>query len=354
MTATESDILICREGRAGRITLNRPKALNALTYDQMMSIVETLDTWRSDPAVQLVLMDGAGERAFCAGGDVLAFYEQRDSGPEYARRFWSSEYTLNADISHYPKPIVVIQDGLVMGGGIGLSSHASHRIVTERSALAMPETTIGLVPDVGGMWLLANAPGRLGEYLGLFGERMNAADAIYSGFSDTCVTSARLPDFVAALEDPDGDPVGVTVAGFAEAPPPMSLADRLEAIDSVFEAETVEEIVALLEAGTSDWEQKAASAARSRSPLAMKITLAAVRAAREMASLEDALNMEYRLTTRLFECGEFIEGVRALLVDKDKAPKWNPPELAQVTPEKVQEFMAPLPDGLELGLSAKD
>ncbi len=350
MSESEAEIIIRREGRAGRVTLNRPKALNALTYEQLTATAEVLEVWRSDPSVQLVLLDGAGERAFCAGGDVLSLYQSRKDGPGFARQFWRDEYHLNAAISHYPKPVAVIQEGIVMGGGIGLSSHASHRIVTERSQLAMPETTIGLVPDVGGLWLLANAPGRLGEYLGLLGERMNAADAIFAGFSDTCVRSERHDELIAALVDPDGDPVGVTVAGFADAPPPVVLADHVAEIDEIFEADTLEEILARLSASPSGWAQKATASAQSRSPLSMKLTLAGVRAAREMSSLEDALNLEYRLTTRLFEHGEFIEGIRALLVDKDKAPRWNPATLAEVTNEMVAAFLAPFGDRPELGL----
>ena len=239
-----------------------------------------------------------------------------------------------------------------MGGGIGISAHASHRIVTERAMLAMPETTIGLVPDVGGMWLLANAPGRFGEYLGMLGERMNAADAIVMGFADTFISAAKLPELVEALVDPKGDAVGVTIAGFAEAPPPPVLINRQEAVDQIFANDSVEAILAALKTGGEEWQSKAAAAAQSRSPLSLKITLRAVRAAREMSSLEEALNLEYRLTTRLFLCGEFVEGVRALLVDKDKAPKWQPASLEAVTDEKVAEFLGPLGPGEELGLKA--
>jgi enoyl-CoA hydratase len=347
-----NDLIIRREGRAGRITLNRPKALNALTHDQALRIEQQLDQWVDDGEVQLVILDGSGDRALCAGGDVLGLYDQRNDGGEFASRFWRDEYRLNSQIGRYPKPYVALMDGIVMGGGIGLSAHASHRIVTERSMLAMPETTIGLVPDVGGMWLLANAPGRLGEYLGLLGERMAAADALYAGFADTFIESARLEDFVAALTDPKGDPVGVTVAAFAMAPPPPVHADRQSDIDEIFAAETVEDVRSRLAASDIEWASNAVGALDQRSPLSLKLTLAAVRAARRMASLEEVLNLEYRLTTRLFEHGEFIEGIRALLVDKDKAPKWNPARLEEITPDMIAEFMAPLTGRDELGLVA--
>lgn len=350
-TGNDNEIIIRLDGRAGRITLNRPKTLNALTYAQVLAITKALNEWRDNDAVELVILDGEGDRALCAGGDVLSFYERRDDGGAYAKQFWRDEYELNAAISRYPKPYVALQDGFVMGGGIGISAHASHRIVTERAMLAMPETTIGLVPDVGGMWLLANAPGRFGEYLGLLGERMNAADAIVMGFADTYVSSGQIPNLVAALVDPAADAVGVTIAGFAEAPPPPVLIGRQETVDRIFSADTVEEIFAALEAGGEEWQSKAVEAAKSRSPLAMKLTLEAVRAAREMTCLEEALNMEYRLTTRLFLCGEFVEGVRALLVDKDKSPRWKPETLATVSDALVDEFLRPLEQGEELGLT---
>src|SRR5215510_8675959 len=213
------EVLIRREGRAGRITMNRPKALNALTLPMVGRIGEALVAWQSDPAVQLVVLDGAGERGLCAGGDVRGLYDSRLTGSAFARKFWSDEYRLNALIGGYAKPLVAIQDGIVMGGGIGLSGHASHRIVTERSQLAMPETGIGLIPDVGGTWLLANAPGEVGIYLGLTGEVMRASDAIYARFSDALVPSAQLPALVDRLVDPVGGPVGEAIRGVAEAPP---------------------------------------------------------------------------------------------------------------------------------------
>lgn len=349
--AGDEEILVRQEGRAGRITLNRPHALNALTYPQIGVIDRALTAWEKDPSVELVILDGAGEKALCAGGDVLAMYVHRDDGGTFANRFWRDEYRLNLRISRYSKPYVALMDGIVMGGGIGLSAHASHRIVTERSMLAMPETTIGLVPDVGGMWLLANAPGRMGEYLGLLGERMGSADALYAGFADTHVDAGRLDDLVAALVQPNGDPIGVTIAEFASAPAGLVHAGRQEDIDALFDAPDVASLRERLAGSSADWAQKAVGALDQRSPLALSITLAAIREARSGGSLAQALNLEYRLTTRLFACGEFIEGIRALLVDKDKSPSWTPPTLEAVTPEMVAEFLAPLPPGEELDLS---
>ncbi len=188
---TADEILIRREGRAGRITLNRPKALNALTYPMVQAIWTALNDWANDPTVALVLVDGAGERGLCAGGDVIALYETRTQGSGFAAEFWRDEYILNAYIGRYPKPYVALMDGIVLGGGIGISSHGSHRIVSERAHLAMPETGIGLIPDVGGTWLLANAPGQTGVYLGLTGAKMDAADALYAKFADTYIPLAQ-------------------------------------------------------------------------------------------------------------------------------------------------------------------
>ena len=338
----EPDLIIRQEGRAGRITLNRPKALNALTYNQSLEIERTIDRWADDAIVQLVIIDGAGERAMCAGGDVQALYEQREDGGVSAAQFWRDEYRLNSKIGRYPKPFVAIMDGIVMGGGIGLSGHASHRIVTERSMLAMPETTIGLIPDVGGTWLLANAPGRLGEYLGMLGERMGAADAIYAGFADTFVSTEQLDKLVETLCDPSGDPVGLAAASFVSAPPPTVHADRQTDIDTIFAADSLEGIIENLQTSDADWSQGALKAIDQRSPLSLKLTLAAVREARTYKSLEDSLKLEFRLCSRLARHGEFFEGIRALLIDKDKAPKWNPSSVAGVSDAMVSEFMGPL------------
>src|SRR6185436_8309020 len=210
------EVLIRREGRAGRITMNRPKALNALTLPMVGRIWDALIAWQNDPAVELVVLDGAGERGLCAGGDVRGLYDSRTQGSSTARKFWSDEYRLNALIGRYAKPFVAIQDGIVMGGGIGLSGHTRYRIVTERSQLAMPETGIGLIPDVGGTWLLAHAPGALGIYLGLTGEVMRAADAIHARFTNDFIPSSKISQLVARLVDAGGGPIEEAVRALAE------------------------------------------------------------------------------------------------------------------------------------------
>lgn len=346
-TAAE-EVLIRREGRAGRITVNRPQALNALTYPMIGRIWAALAAWNDDPAVELVLLTGTGERGLCAGGDVRSLYESRTQGSGLARAFWRDEYRLNALIARYPKPYVAIQDGIVMGGGIGLSSHASHRIVTERSRLAMPETGIGLIPDVGGTWLLANAPGETGIYLGLTGEPMRAADAIYARFSDALVPTNKLPALIDRLIDPRGGAVGEAIRSLAENMGESELARRRGATDAAFAVADVETIHMALAGMPGEWAAKTRAALLQKSPKSLKLTHAAIRQARRLPSLEEALKVEFRLTVRLFEDGEFPEGVRALLIDKDHEPRWSPPRLGDVTPELVARYLAPLPDGEEL------
>ncbi len=345
-----NDVIIRRDGRAGRITLNRPKALNALSYPMVAPIQNALDAWVDDPDVALVILDSSDPRALCVGGDVRAIHDSAPDGSELARKFWADEYHLNATISRYPKPYVAFMDGIVMGGGIGLSGHGSHRIVTERSQLAMPETLIGLIPDVGGTWLLAHSPGETGIFLGLTGAHMRGAGTIHAGFADRFVPSAKLGELARALATDDAS-VDAIIARFAETPPASDLASHSRDIDAAFRFDSVEAIRAALVAMDSDWSRKIVAELDLRSPLALKLTLAAIRNARTLPSLEDALNVEYRLTMRLFLHGEFVEGVRALLVDKDKSPKWSPPTLDGVTPQMVHEFMAPLPAGEALALS---
>jgi enoyl-CoA hydratase len=364
---SSDDLLIRVEGRCGRLTMNRPAALNALTHPMVGAMTAALLRWAADPAIDLVILDGAGGRGLCAGGDVLSLYNARTDGSGFARRFWAEEYRLNAMISRFPKPFVAIQDGIVMGGGIGLSGHASHRVVTEKSMLAMPETSIGLIPDVGGTWLLSQAPGELGTYLALTGARMNAADAIEAEFADYVIETSDLALWLAPPNpQPEGkrimtsfsqlrsaDDVSASFETFEMgAIPPGKLAANRREIDRAFAHDRVEDIIAALESKPTEFATRTLRDLASKSPKALKLTLAALRYAREQTSLEACLNMEYRLVTRLYEDGEFIEGVRALLVDKDKAPKWQPAALAEVTDEMVMRYLAPLPHGEELGLSA--
>ena len=346
----DNDVTIARNGRAGRITMNRPAALNALTHAMVGRIWQALLAWRDDPGVEVVVIDGAGGKALCAGGDVRALYASRSQGSGTARAFWSGEYRLNALIGRYPKPFLAVQDGIVMGGGIGLSGHARHRVVTERSRLAMPETGIGLIPDVGATWLLAHAPGETGIYLGLTGEAMSAADAIYAGFADVFVPSGEIAALIAQLVGEGAACIGAALAAAARDPGGSALAARRAVIDAAFADVSLEAIVAALSRRPGAWGQQTAASLAQKSPKALKLAHAAIRNARTLASLEQALNVEYRLAVRLFEDGEFPEGVRALLIDKDRKPRWRPAVLEEVGAELIAEYLAPLPPPQELGL----
>lgn len=336
------EIAIRKEGRAGRITLTRPNALNALTHPMANAIAAALDAWEADPDVHLVLIEGEGERAFCAGGDIVEVWQTGRRGDfDSGRRFWRDEYRMNARIARYPKPYVALMHGFTMGGGVGLSAHGSHRIVSESTQLAMPESGIGLIPDVGGTELLAQAPGHLGEFLGLTGTRMTAGDAIYAGFADAFVPEAQWPQMVGAIVE-TGDP-----AIIPQHPAPGSpLAARQAEIDDAFEGADLSSIVARLEA--SDWGHDVLKVMQRNSPLSMASTLELVRAARRCPGIEKALRREMRFTWRAAELGDLLEGIRAQVIDKDRKPVWRD-DLDRVRPEDVAAMLAPLGrDDLEL------
>mgnify|MGYP003112909790 CR=1 FL=1 len=339
---TTGDVLIRVEGWAGRITLNRPKALNALNWEMARAIEAALREWAVDDAVALVIIDAAGERAFCAGGDIAELYQRGRAGEfAYGQRFWAEEYRLNRLIAHYDKPYVAVMDGIVMGGGVGLAAHGGHRIVTERSMVAMPECGIGLVPDVGGSLILATAPGRLGEYLGTTGFRMGPADAILAGFADVYVPSERLADLVARLVE-TGDPA--VIDAFAEMPPEGELAGRRGAIDALFGASSAAAIVAGLEADGGEFAETTLKTLRRGSPISVAATLAILRAVRDDPTIENALIREYRFTFRSQQEGDFLEGIRAAVIDKDRQPQWSVARIEDLPQERVDAMLAPLGD----------
>jgi enoyl-CoA hydratase/carnithine racemase len=332
-----SDIRIRREGRAGRITLARPRALNALSWQMAQAIDAALDAWRDDPAVALILIDAEGDRAFCAGGDIAQIYETGRRGDfGFARSFWAEEYRMNAKIARYPKPYVALMQGYVMGGGVGVSAHGSHRVVGASSRIAMPECAIGLVPDVGGTELLARAPGRLGEHLGLTGHRMGPGDAIHAGFADHFVPEDVWPELAARLVE-TGDPATI---GEVEGPaPPAELSARAPEIDDAFAAPDLATLAARLEA--SEWGHGVLAVLRRQSPLSMACTLALVRAARAEPGIEAALTREYRFTWRAISEGDLLEGIRAAVIDKDRTPQWRD-EFDSVRGSQVEAMLAPL------------
>lgn len=342
--SVEEDIFVRIEGRVGCITLNRPKALNALTYEMVMAIDAALRSWNKDPAVDMVLIDGAGDKAFCAGGDVQELYRSGRSGDfSYGRRFWSDEYHMNARLANFPKPYVALMDGFVMGGGVGVSAHGSHRVVTERTQLAMPECAIGLIPDVGGSWCLAHAPGHIGDYIGLTGARLGAADAIYAGLADGFVHSSELASVRQGLID-TGDPAAV-LAEFWDVPGEGSLSGLRQWIDALFGYPTLAETMERLESDDGELSSRTARALRRACPISLACAFEIIRAARQAGRIEDALAMEYRFASRCMEHGNFLEGVRAAIIDKDRSPRWEPPRLENVTPEAVARMLSPAEGG---------
>ncbi|MET8685257.1 enoyl-CoA hydratase/isomerase family protein [Streptomyces sp. NPDC004732] len=346
MTAAEDavdSVLLRVEGRAGQLVLNRPKALNALTHAMVLRIDEALTAWEQDPAIESVVLTGAGERGLCAGGDIRSIHQDVTAGDGAAtREFWRDEYRLDARIARYPKPFVAVMDGIVMGGGVGISAHAGVRVVTERSRVAMPETGIGFVPDVGGTYLLGLAPGGLGAHLALTGAQVAAGDALRCGLADHFVPSSSLPGLLAGLADA---PVREVLARYVEDAPPGRLADEREWIDHCYAAATVEEIVDRLQADGSRAAKEAAETLLGRSPTALKVTLEALRRARELGSLEAVLGQDYRVSSAALTSPDLAEGIRAQVIDKDRSPRWNPGTLAEVGTDDVVRFFAPPGDG---------
>ncbi|MFC9790148.1 enoyl-CoA hydratase/isomerase family protein [Rhodococcus sp. NPDC127528] len=346
----EGEVLVERTGGVGRLTLNRPKAINALNHAMVRSMAAALLEWEADPAVHAVVVDGAGERGLCAGGDIVAIHDDAKFGRTGSREFWRDEYVLNAAIGRYPKPYVAIMDGIVMGGGVGISAHGSVRVVTERSSIAMPETGIGFVPDVGGTYLLSRTPGEIGTHVALTTGRLDAGDAIALGFADHFVPSESLAAFVAALESGS---VADTLAQFESPAPESPLLAQRSWIDAAYSADTVEEIVDRLQSAGVPEATKAAEQVLTKSPVALKVTLRSLRHARTLDSLEDVLNEEFRVSVAALSSHDLVEGIRAQVIDKDRNPAWSPATLADVTDADVDRYFQPLGE-LELGLAAPD
>lgn len=335
----DNAVLFTVEGHTGVVTLNRPKALNALTRPMVVRIDAALAAWERDPAIAQVLIRGAGERGLCAGGDIRAIYEDARVGGGGSAGFWRDEYRLNARIAGFSKPYVALMDGLVMGGGVGVSAHGSVRIVTERSRVAMPETGIGFVPDVGGTYLLALAPGGLGTHLALTGAVVGAADALLCGLADRFVPSEALPGLVADLAVA---PVGEVLERYVAAPPEGVLARRRGWIDACYAGDSAEEIVERLLAQGDPAAKEAGETLRAKSPTAVKVTLAAVRRAAVLGPLERVLEQEFRVSCNALASADLVEGIRAQVIDKDRTPRWSPATLAEVTDADVARYFTPL------------
>ncbi|MDR5706151.1 enoyl-CoA hydratase/isomerase family protein [Agromyces aerolatus] len=349
--AEPAEVIVEQRGRLGLLTLNRPRAINALTHGMVRLIAEALDRWADDDTVATVAVVGSGERGLCAGGDVVSLYRDvTEADGLGAAAFWRDEYTMNARIASYPKPFVAIQDGIVLGGGIGVSAHGSHRIVTERSKLGFPEVTIGFVPDVGATWLLSRAPGELGTRLALSAASIGPADAILVGFSDSFVPSDRLPKLLKALEFEDAATV---IEALATEPGPGVLDAQRDWTDEVFAGDSVTDIIERLRDHAAPEASALAESIDQKSPLALAVTLESLRRARELPGLTAALDQEYRVSRHSSAAPDFAEGIRAQLVDKDRNPKWSPSSHAAVAAADVSAVFETPSDG-DLGLAAAD
>ncbi len=345
---SDSEILFEVKGAAGVITLNRPKALNALTLNMVRELHPKLIEWAKDDAVERVIIKGEGERAFCAGGDIRALYDWGTGGDPLAVGFYEEEYKLNTFIKEFPKPYVAFMDGITMGGGVGVSLHGSHRIATERLMFAMPETGIGLFPDVGGTYFLPRAPGETGTWLALTGARLKAADAVFAGIANSFVESPNLDELEAALTA-KGIDVDAVVAAHGSDPGGAPAAALQDDISRLFAAEKVEDILAALDADGGEWAAEQAKVIRTKSPTSLKV---ARRQMIEGAKQEfrGCMVLEFRLVSRIMAGHDFYEGVRATIIDKDNKPAWAPATLDGVSEAEVDRHFAPLDDRDDIDL----
>src|SRR5579885_1220756 len=346
---SEPEILFDRKGAAGIVTLNRPKALNALTHDMVRKLASQLDIWKADDAVTRVIIRANGERAFCACGDLRGVTVRGKE--KEALVFLSDEYRLNAAIKRYPKPFIALIDGIVMGGGVGVSVHGSHRIAGEKFQFAMPEVGIGFFPDVGGTWMLPRLKGKIGTFCALTGERLKAADGVGAGVCTHYVSAKRFPDLTDALcGNVSAD---ATIAAFAEPGSGGEIEARKEAIDRLFAGGQIEDILAALDreaAGGGEnaaWAGKIAAIIRTKSPTSLRIALEQMKRGVQW-TFEECMRAEYRIVSRVLYEHDFYEGVRAAIVDKDNKPQWRPARLADVAPEMIERYFAPLAEELPL------
>lgn len=342
--AGESDEVLARvEAGIGLITLNRPKAINSLNQQMVDALTAILTSWADDDAVRAVVLSGAEERGLCAGGDVVAIYHSALKDGVEARRFWRSEYLLNSQIARFPKPYVSLMDGIVMGGGVGIGAHANTRVVTDTSQVAMPEVGIGFIPDVGGTYLLSRAPGALGLHVALTGAPFSGADAIELGFADHYVPHSDLNAFTRAVVT---DGVNSALAGYAIEPPPSYLAAQRDWIDECYVGETVKDIITALRGHDAEPAEGAFNLIVSRSPVALSVTLEAMRRAAKLETLTDVLTQDYRVSSASLHSHDLVEGIRAQLVHKDRNPQWAPTTLAEVTAADICGYFEPVDDDL--------
>jgi enoyl-CoA hydratase len=340
----EGDLIAQREGGCGVIRLNRPKAINAVTLEMFRDVDRALDAFEADPTVAVILLEGAGERGLCAGGDIRALWESSKVKGDLGKILWREEYILNARIKKFPKPYVAFMDGIVMGGGVGLSAHSRHRVVTEKTKLAMPEVGLGFFPDVGGTWLLSRSPGEIGTYFGLTGQTMNGPDAVHAGFADLVVPSGELAALREVLtragQGITSREIRTLIETFATDETAGPVAAMQSKIDRWFAYDRMEDIVAALQRDGSELALSTLKTLNEKSPRGMVVTLKLLRLARTARSLEECLVREYRAALEVFASDDFREGVRAAVIDKDRSPKWSPPRIEDVTPAMVAPYFA--------------
>ncbi|PTQ09439.1 enoyl-CoA hydratase [Sphingomonas oleivorans] len=340
------DVLTCIEGRVGRIRLNRPKAIHALTFAMCEAMIAALLSWRDDPAVDLVLIDHAAGRGFCAGGDVVALAKSGAVDGADARAFFHSEYRLNHLLFTYGKPTVAMMDGITMGGGVGISQPCRHRIATERTVFAMPETSIGLFPDVGGGRYLSRLPGRIGHYVALTGARLDGANCFALGLATGFVPSEGIAALKARIiEEPSA--AARIIAAAKTTPPPAKILELREDIDRLFVSDRYEHVLAALEADGGEWAAEQREILTAKSPQACKVALRELAESRKLHDFADEMRMEYRIAARVVQRPDFAEGVRALLIDKDNGPRWDPPTPDAVSDTLIDGIFAPLPTAEE-------
>ncbi|MDE2485937.1 MAG: enoyl-CoA hydratase/isomerase family protein [Alphaproteobacteria bacterium] len=344
--SAQGEVIIRVEGKVGRITLNRPQALHALTTNMCQAMIVALQAWRADPAVELVLLDHSGERGFCAGGDIRTLAESARGDGLANHEFFFTEYRLDSLIFHYPKPVVAVMDGAVMGGGVGISRPARFRIGTERTVFAMPETGIGLFPDVGGSWYLSRMPDHIGTWLALTGARLKAADCELTGVITDYVEARNLLELKARIvEDPAAVETLLTEFEADAGRPPLAM--HQDEIAGLFAGDSVEAIAEALEAAGTDWAVEQLRILKSKSPTSSKVALRQMRLGAAARKFDQVMAMEYRIAYRLAVSADFLEGVRAVIVDKDNAPRWAPASLEAVSTADVDAIFAPLPSASE-------
>ncbi|MEH3120567.1 MAG: enoyl-CoA hydratase/isomerase family protein [Sphingomonas phyllosphaerae] len=337
------DLITTIQGPVGRIRLNRPKALHALTTAMCQGILDALEQWRGDQAVRCIMIDHAEGRGFCAGGDIRMLAGSGAGDGAEARAFFHTEYRMNHRLFTYVKDTIAFMDGVTMGGGVGVSQPCRYRVATENTRLAMPETGIGLFPDVGGGWYLSRLPGRIGQYLALTGARVDGAEACALGLATHYVPAARIEEAKARIvADPEA--IESALSGLAEEAPPAKLLANREVIDRLFASDDLEEILAVLPADGGDFAQDTLATLATKSPQAMKVSLKLLKDAAGMATFADEMRQEYAVACRVVQRPDFVEGVRALIVDKDNAPRWEPPTVAGVSDHMIDRIFAPLPE----------